>query len=543
MGSVARYDGEWVHMAAFRGTSPQAEAAMRVGFPRRPDRGSILSRAVLERAPVQIADVLADPEYALKDETRLAGYRSNTAVPMIKDGLVIGSIGVCRPDPGLFSGDDVALLQTFADQAVIAIENVRLFRETKEALDQQRASGDILSVISTSVADPKPVFEKILDSCQHLFATKQIGIFLVGDDGLLHATAFRGSMLEGVRDTFPRPLQETTAGVVIRERRPRHIPDVLAAADATPAARGVAERSGNYSSLVAPMLWEDKGIGSIVAFRQPPRPFSDKEIALLKTFANQAVIAIQNARLFNETQEALERQTATAEVLEVIGSSVADPQPVFDKILDSCEHLFATEQLGIFLAGDDGQVQLAAWKGAALDSVRQGLPRPMEQTVTARAMREKRSVYVPDGAAMADQPEAIRITLERMGNFSAIWAPMLWQERGVGSVCVMRFPPQPFSDKEIALLETFAGQAVIAIQNARMVNETKEALDRQTAMAEVLEVIGNSMADARPVFDKILRSCQRLFASAQMGIALLGDDGRVHFGAHLGSAQRMIEKL
>jgi signal transduction histidine kinase len=306
IGGVARYDGEWVHMVAFHGTTPAARDSMLSAFPMRPSRRSILARCVLERRAVQIPDVLVDPDYGLKEQTRQAGYRGNLAVPMLREGQVIGSIGVCREEPGFFPDKHVRLLETFADQAVIAIENVRLFNETREALEQQTATAEVLQVISHSVADAKPVFDTILDSCERLFAATGIGIYLIDDAGLLHKAGFRGAREKPERalgGRFPRPLEGTATALAVRERRVVHYPDVLASPDAPASLRRIAEAAGSYSIAFAPMLWEDRGVGAIQVSRDPPNPFTEKELALLRTFAGQAVIAIQNARLFNEIQD------------------------------------------------------------------------------------------------------------------------------------------------------------------------------------------------------------------------------------------------
>jgi signal transduction histidine kinase/DNA-binding response OmpR family regulator len=274
---------------------------------------------------------------------------------------------------------------------------------------------------------------------------------------------------------YPRPLTQSYQNYPIRKRQLVHYPDIVNGPKVPEGMRQMGRDVGNFSMLIAPMLWEGKGIGTIHVTRFPPVPFTEKEFGLLRTFADQAVIAIQNARLFNETKEALEQQTATAEVLQVISSSVADTAPVFDKILESCQHLFAIEQLGIFLLGDDGLVHAAAWRGAALDAVAQTFPKPLDETVTSRVIRERRAVHVPDAAAMIDAPAAVSSMVERIGNCSIVWAPMVWEGRGVGSICVLRQPPKPFSEKEMSLLKTFGDQAVIAIQNARMFKQTQEA--------------------------------------------------------------------
>ncbi|MCW5661636.1 MAG: GAF domain-containing protein [Burkholderiaceae bacterium] len=521
VGGVARLDGELVHLVAYRGVTAEAGAAMQAGFPRKLDRSSILGRAMVERAPVQIPDVFADPEYGLKSATRVAGYRSNMAVPLLKDGQVIGAIAVTRPAIGAFPPDQVTLLQTFADQAVIAIENVRLFNETKEALERQTAMAEVLQVIGNSVADTTPVFEAILDRCQHLFATEQLGIFRVGDDGRLHAAAFRGPMLQGVVQTFPRPLDETASGVAIRQRRPLHIADVLGAADVPAASRAVAERSGNYSMTVAPMLWQDRGVGSIVLLSQPPRPFAEKEIALLKTFADQAVIAIQNAQLFNETHEALERQTATAEILKVISASPTDTGPVFDTIAERAARLTGAHY-GMVFRYDGALIHVASTFGVnpqGVQAARRLFPMPPgDGSVTAMAIRDGAVRMVPDVFALSTASYATQEVARSTGYRSVLSVPMTHAGATMGALTVMRPEAGPFPDKSIELLNTFTRQAVIAIENTRLFNETKEALQQLTASADILQVIAASPTDVQPVFDAIVRAGVRMFTQAAVAV-------------------------
>ena len=196
---------------------------------------------------------------------------------------------------------------------------------------------------------------------------------------------------------------------------------------------------------------------------------------LLSTIAANVGVALQNARLFNETKEALEQQTATAEVLKVISSSVADTAPVFDKILDSCHRLFESEQLGVFLVGDDNRVRVGAWHGSAFEGFRALDGHPMEETFTGRAICERRTIQVSDAASIAGSQVIAAKAVKILGNYSAIYSPMMWESSGIGSICVFRQPPRPFSDKEVALLRTFADQAVIAIQNARLFKQAQEA--------------------------------------------------------------------
>ncbi|HEV2042358.1 MAG TPA: response regulator [Casimicrobiaceae bacterium] len=244
--------------------------------------------------------------------------------------------------------------------------------------------------------------------------------------------------------------------------------------DAPLAVRDVVDLIGNISVAWVPMLWEDRGVGSIAVLRQPPKPFSDKELTLLKTFGDQAVIAIQNARLFNETQEALEQQKAAAEILSVISSSVADTKPVFDKILESCKHLFGSDEMDILLVDEKGQLQIAAYIGKVHDAVAATFPAPVELTPAGRAIRERRVVHYPDVVHGKDVPNVVRRVSKIAGYQSMAFAPMLWEDRGIGAVGVAR-ARGAFNTKELAMLQTFADQAVIAIQNARLFKQAQEA--------------------------------------------------------------------
>src|SRR5947208_580526 len=214
---------------------------------------------------------------------RAAGARALAGTPLRREGKAIGALIVHRDRPEPFTDQELALLQSFADQAVIAIENARLFNETREALEQQKATSEVLEVIGNSVADTAPVFEKILDSCQNLFATEQLGIFLVRD-GQTHVSAWRGDALEAMVATFPKPVEQTATGLAIQSRNILHVPNAAAMPNMPPTVRSVYERIGDFSVAWAPMFREQRGVGALVALRQPPNPFSGKELALLKTF-------------------------------------------------------------------------------------------------------------------------------------------------------------------------------------------------------------------------------------------------------------------
>ena len=503
------------------------------------------SRAVLERRTLHVEDIVAlfDTEYpGARDNSLRIGARAMLAVPMLREGQAIGTIFTWRGEPRAFAPEEIALLQTFADQSVIAIENVRLFNETKEALERQTATAEVLKVISGSPTDVQPVLDTLAERAGQLCRAEGSRVWLVVGPELRAMTSYGPAYGADSHDDV-LPLRKTSiGGRAFLERQCVHVEDVLPLIDTEyPDIRALQERYGFRTVLAVPMLRDGEPVGLISLLRNQVRPFAPAEINLIQTFADQAVIAIENVRLFNETKTALERQTATSEILQVIGSSVADTAPVFEKILDSCQHLFATEQLGIFVARDDGLVHTAAWRGTALQAVVNTFPKPIGQTATGVAIQQRSAVHIGSVMASPDAPLAVRQVAEQIGDYSVAWAPMLWKDRGVGSIAVLRQPPRPFSDDEIALLKTFADQAAIAIQNARLFNETKEALEQQTATAEVLQVISSSVADTQPVFEKILLSCKKLFDSSEQGVLLIDDAGNVQLGAHNGVARQKLE--
>jgi len=488
--AVFRFIADRLHLMAFTRTSPAADAALEAMFPRALADYPVMMQ-VRDGAVLQIEDTegLAGESLGVRDVARLRGYRAMMFVPLVREGQTVGMISVTRAQPGPFAAKDVQLLQTFADQAVIAIENVRLFNETREALEQQTATAEVLQVISSSVADTAPVFDKILLSCQRLFSSGHVAIALIGDDGMMHLAQNREGIVEAdgslvpvasrVQGEFPRPVEKSIQGYAIHKKAVVQFPDVQFGANVPKGLRESASRVGvNYSLMVAPMMWEGQGIGALQVTRIPPAPFTEREVKLIRTFADQAVIAIQNARLFNETKEALERQTATSEVLEVISSSVADTAPVFDKILQSCKKLFDSWQQGLVLITPDGFVRLGANHGSAQAGLQKifgdGNRVPAKHYI-AGILAGKVLHFV--NTLAPEVPWAVRSVAEQLniGPYSQLLAPMSWEGQPVGFLYVLRQPATGFNASEISLLETFADQAVIAIQNARMFRETQEA--------------------------------------------------------------------
>ena len=477
----------------------------------------MITRAVAEGRPVQMADSQF-PTHRLHLQGRLTRGRHPQLPGGADDARRARRSAPCqsaRPEPVAVPADRlVKLLQTFADQAVIAIENVRLFNETREALEQQTATAEVLRVISESPTDVEPVLDAVAQRALKLCDAAQSVIALV-EGGDIRFVAGHGSTATAVGEVIPLD-RGLVIGRAIVDRAVVHIDDLAAESEAEfPQGLNMQRRIGHRTTLAVPLLREGEAVGAIAVWRMEVRPFAAKQRELLQTFADQAVIAIQNARLFNETKEALERQKASAEILNVISSSVADTQPVFDKILESCKHLFGSDETAVLLIDEQDEVNLAAYMGALRDEVAATFPAPLEKSAIARAIRERRVAHYPDIVNDTSVTRAVRRIAQQAGYRSMAYAPMLWNERGIGAIGVIRRSGE-FTDKELAMLQTFADQAVIAIQNARLFNETKEALEQQTATAEVLQVISSSVADTAPVFEKILDSCQHLFSSEQI---------------------------
>jgi GAF domain-containing protein len=331
-------------------------------------------------------------------------------------------LNLTHPDPGFrLTREQLGLVQTFADQAVIAIENVRLFNETREALERQTATAEVLQVISSSVADTAPVFRKIIQSCEKLFKVEYVNLALIGDDGLMHmiqdwsttTNETSRNALAWTQQQFPRPVRNSIHGYAIHKGSVLHFPDVANGPAVPKGLRASTELAGNYSALYAPMFWEGKGIGALAIHHFPPRPFTDNDINLLKAFADQAVIAIQNARLFNELQsrnrdvsEALEQQTATSEVLRVISTSRTNTQAVFDVIAQSVQRLCKAAHAGVFTY--DGElIDIAALfpsDGPGASAMRAVYPAPPSRaSATTRAILDRACVVVPDVRRKGDR--------------------------------------------------------------------------------------------------------------------------------------------
>ncbi|OGA60767.1 MAG: hypothetical protein A3F77_07595 [Betaproteobacteria bacterium RIFCSPLOWO2_12_FULL_67_28] len=347
--------------------------------------------------------------------------------------------------------------------------------ELKQALEFQGASGEILSSISGSIADTRPVFDAITRNILRLFGARFAVVQLLRE-GRIEMAALSGEAgFERLGENYPRPLDDSTVGGhVMRSGKVLQLTPVLDNSAAPPATAAFARDFGFDSLIAAPMLREDRVIGAIIAARRDALPFDDKQVALIKAFADQAVIAIENARLFNETREALEQQKASAEVLGAISSSIADTRPVFETILERCERLFEGNLVGVTLTTDDLQIDLAAYHGDGRDKLKALYPMPLtHESGSGSAILDAAVKHYADTEA-AGVPAYVREGTRALGMRSIVFAPMLFEGRGIGAIWVGRKYASRFSDKQITLLKTFADQAVIAIQNARLFREIQD---------------------------------------------------------------------
>ena len=508
--------------------------------PMKPATGTCTGRTALLGQTVYIADTQTDDSYEWKEAAQRGSFQSTVGVPLIRDGVTVGVISLAHGRPHAFGEKQIALVETFASQAVIAISNTRLFEEVQqrtaevtEALNHQKASAEVLSVISQSVEDTQPVFEEILASCQRVIACDGLSILTVDENQMTSLRAILGENLTKHADFTPGPVTESIIQQVAEEKCLQHYPDALNGPHTIPQLAKYAAVADNFTALMAPMIWKGQVVGAIVigwTLNHPSfRPFTTKDKDLLQTFADQAVIAIQNARLFNETKEALERQTATAEVLEVISNSVEDAQPVFDKILESCQRLIQCSDLSVVTLDENNLVHLDAIRGeSAAVSAFTYKPMPFEKTIIVEAVECGKVMHYPDALHGADVPEALRRIAKKYSNFSSLVAPLIWQGKPVGGLFITRILSErdwtPFSKKDMDLLESFADQAIIAIQNARLFNETQTTLVRQTASADILRVISETQSDLDPVFDAILGRAANLCNAPMASLSIVNPE-------------------
>src|SRR5262245_34888465 len=527
--AVWRVDGDVIRQSAHFG--PIAIQLTRgEGYPI--TRDTPPTRAVVDRQTIHVHDLrAAESEFPGSKTLGIAsGLRTVLATPLLRDGLAIGSIQIRRTEVRPFTERQIKLLETFADQAVIAIENVRLFQELNESLEQQTATSEILGVIASSPTDIQPVLETITERAARVCGAED-GVLRLLDGNVMRLAAHYGSV-PGV--AVERPInRQSPPGRAVLDRKIIHIADpVEVIATEYPDVVEVGRRMGarDFTVLAVPLMREDVVIG-VIHFRRPElRPFTDKQIALVKIFADQAVIAIENVRLFKEIQErnaelreALEHQTATSEVLGIISRSPTDVQPVLDAIVESAARVCGIDDVVLRLCEGDALVPRAHFGPIPTVRVEISMDEPRQ-----RWINEHGTLHVPDVREQGD----IQMVDSTGGRWRTLLAaPLRQRGKMIGTLGARRIEVRPFTPAQIKLLETFADQAVIAIENVRLFKEIQErnrdlteALEQQTATSKILEVIASSPTDIQPVLEAIAESATRLCDAYDAGIGhVVGD--------------------
>ena len=545
-GSVIRFDGELMHLAAGYHYTPEVAQALYEAFPMRPSPRMMSGRAILARDVVEVEDAFEDPEYA-QGVAQAGGFRSMLAAPMLRDGRPIGAIVVNRGQPGRFSPTQIELLKTFADQAVIAIENVRLFTELQtsnceltRALDTQTATSDILRVISGSRTEVQPVFDAILGSALRLLGGYSGGLTRVsGGQLVLSALTSTDSAADVLQRTrYPQLVDSSDDphAYAVRTRAPLNVADMQGEARFSDAMVAAARARGFHSLVAVPLLRDDEPLGAISITRREVGTFTDEEVALLKTFADQAVIAIENVRLFRELEarnrdltEALDKQTATSDILRVISQSQTDAQPVFETIVRNAVRLCGAIQGGVYRF--DGElVHAVAHEGFTpqqLEDWRRNFPRPVTAPGTINlAIRTRTVIRIDDiEADPSIMSTGTVANLRSRGSRSTLAVPMIRQGDIIGAIALAHREVAAFSNAHVELLKTFADQAVIAIENVRLFKELEVRTQDLTRSVGELRALG----EVGQAISSILDLDTVLTTIVSRAVQLSGLDGGVVF--------------